>query len=269
MSLSSEFPIYRSPLLEQLGCMSHGLSGRQLGCPEDRFDGNMSFSWGNLAAASRWRSEFATRIGVAERPTILPRQVHGSDVLAVERLDLVLKKENPFIAEADGLVTARYDVVLGILVADCIPIFLFDSKTPAIGLIHAGWRGTLAGIAKRALAVMKEQWGTQPEHCFAWIGPSIGVCCFEVGAEVTQAFSEGLPKLGMAFGDHIDLKQVNRRLLLAEGVPDAQIEISPACTYCNDGFFSHRRAVHRGLPRTGRMMGLMALRTPSERREGD
>jgi len=250
------FPVFSSPLLQESGLVHHGVSGRPIGCPEDCVEANMSFDWGDQTVATHYRSDFAERLGVETSSIVLPRQVHGSDVLVVARRG----HDRPFLGQADGLVTAQWDVALGILVADCIPIFLLDRATPAIGLVHAGWRGTVAGIAAKALGVMQDECDTKPENCIVWIGPSIGVCCFEVGPEVIAEFQNAFPRNGIEFGDHIDLKQVNRQILLSKGVPDDQIEISPECSYCSDGFFSHRRAVHRGLERTGRMMGLLALR---------
>lgn len=146
----------------------------------------------------------------------------------------------------DGLITKEKDLLLKIRVADCLPIFFFDPKKEIIGLIHAGWRGTLKEISKKAVLLFKNL-GSYPKDILVWIGPSIGKCCYEVKEDLIKKFSKTFPdfKRKIIFkrgGKYfLDLKETNRLILLKEGLKKKNIEISPICTFCNKNYFSFRR----------------------------
>ena len=148
--------------------------------------------------------------------------------------------------ECDALVTDTPGLVLAAFTADCTPILLHDSVTGAVGAVHAGWRGTVADIAGKAVRAMVTHFGAEPENIRAAIGPNIGVCCFETHADVPQAVRAVLGEEAERFivptGEkfRVDLKGVNAALLRRAGVRD--IEISCECTACRpDRFWSHRR----------------------------
>jgi YfiH family protein len=150
--------------------------------------------------------------------------------------------------------------------ADCVPILLCDPLQRVIGLAHAGWRGTMAGMAGAAVQTMVHDLGCQPGDILAGIGPSIGSCCYEVGKDVAEATfgafpdSAGLIEATANGRWHLDLWAANRRQLLDAGV--RRIEVSGICTACRtDEWFSHR--AERG--RTGRLGALISLK---ERAEG-
>ena len=183
------------------------------------------------------------------------RQIHSATVLA-------LPPEAPFPSvPADGLVTSVPGSLLAVLAADCVPILLADRRRRVVAAVHAGWRGTVAGIVDVAIHTMQQHFGCHPEDLAAAIGPSIGPCCYETGEEVHTRFHEAFPYAPELFtGRNLDLWQANRRQLLSSGVPSSQISVLAACTACTHtpagpGFFSHR-AQHG---RTGRMMGLIGL----------
>jgi len=149
------------------------------------------------------------------------------------------------LAPADGLVTAQPGIMLSMRFADCVPILLHDPRRKAVGLVHAGWRGTLQNVVAAAVRAMSEHLGCAAQDITALIGPSIGPCCYEVGAEVAQAFSAALPELSPALLHrdgrrlYLDLWQANHRQLLAAGV--GQVYNMELCTACHrDLFFSHR-----------------------------
>ncbi len=182
------------------------------------------------------------------------RQVHGNCVIAVDDTTEA-SLENP--PEADALVSACRGVALGIFTADCVPIFILDIETPAIGLAHAGWRGTFARVAVNTLAEMKTCFGTVIENCRIHLGPAIQKCCYTVSAELLTQFAE---RFGCSVhdGTHLNLQAANVNQLVEAGLPSTSITISPLCTACRtDLFYSHR--AENG--QTGRMLSYIQLDT--------
>ena len=177
------------------------------------------------------------------------RHVHGTAVWRVG-------EPAPEPAEFDGLVTDRPGPVLGAFAADCVPILFADPVARVCGAAHAGWRGTVGGVAARVIDRLAEL-GSKPEHIRVALGPSIGPCCFEVGPEVVAEFRAALGELlGLVVAgpskDHIDLRVATRAILERAGVRGEHIDDRPPCTRCEpDRFFSYRRdgkdgGVHMG-----------------------
>lgn len=178
---------------------------------------------------------------------VFPRQVHGTTVRAVTARDgHELFSEIPY--EADGLVTAEKGVALVVFTADCIPILLHDPVRGAVGAVHAGWRGTARDIAGEGVRKMAECFGCDPKNIRAAIGPGIGKCCFETGPEVPEAVLAALPDGGSFVlpgnreGKYtVDLRGVNRALLIRAGVRPENIAVSNECTMCKrEKYWSHR-----------------------------
>ena len=179
------------------------------------------------------------------------RQVHGTDVVNIT--DLSPAPMPP--PEADALVTDRREVALGIFTADCIPIFIVDVVTPAIGIAHAGWRGTLARIAVNTLAKMKTLFGTAATNCQIHLGPAIQKCCYTVSAELLTEFTDHFGDT-VRSGTNLSLQSANVKQLVEIGVPTPAISVSPFCTACRtDLFYSHR--AENG--QTGRMLSFIRL----------
>jgi YfiH family protein len=166
--------------------------------------------------------------------------------------NLVLLADHPgLIGEGDALVTSQHGLAVSIRTADCYPILLADSRNRAVGAIHAGWRGTAAQIVIKTLEKMRSEFGTLPNDISAAIGPGIGVCCYEVGEEVSRRF-------GFAARTHLDLVSENRKQLESAGVPTQKIEALGGCTFCSaERFFSYRREKEEA----GRMTSFIMLRT--------
>lgn len=150
------------------------------------------------------------------------------------------------IPEVDALITACRDIVLWLRFADCVPVFLYDPRHHAVGLAHAGWRGTVGAIAARTMAAMTQAFDSQPEEVLAGIGPAIGPCCYTVSANVVDAIRAFFPwwrqvvdtRAGQA---HLNLWEANRRQLLDAGLSDDHIEVAELCTACHtEDFYSHR-----------------------------
>jgi len=155
----------------------------------------------------------------------------------------------------DGLCTDAQGVTLVIYTADCVPLYFADGEHRAIGLAHAGWRGTAAGMARAMVERMAAEFGTDPGKLLVAVGPSICRDCFEVDEPVAKEFlalpgSEGFVTLPTETDPkyHVDLWECNRQFLLAAGVPAGNITIGGVCTMCeSDLIFSHRRTRgHRG-----------------------
>ncbi len=185
-------------------------------------------------------------------------QVHGAEVViaAAPRLP------NTPYQKADVLLTDRPEVTLFMRFADCTPILLYDPPRRVVGLVHAGWQGTVKGAVRAAVQAMVQHFGSRPSDLLAGIGPAIGPDHYEVGPEVVQqvrqAFGEKSPnvlRLNVHSGRyHFDLWEANRLWLEASGVQ--QVELAELCTACHvDDWYSHR--AEKG--RTGRFGALIAL----------
>jgi hypothetical protein len=139
------------------------------------------------------------------------------------------------LGQGDALLENTPGAAVAVKTADCLPILLVDARHRAVAAVHAGWRGTVAGIAPRAVVSMGEHFGTEPSDLTAAIGPGIGRCCYEVGPEVAQHFGEA----GRA---RIDLADTNRKQLIQVGVSPARIYTADLCTMCSPAeFHSYRR----------------------------
>ena len=155
------------------------------------------------------------------------KQIHSS---------LVLLADHPgLLGEGDALITNQSGLAIAIRTADCYPILLADSRNRAVAAIHAGWRGTAEQIVITTIEKMSSQFGTDPNDISGAIGPGIGVCCYEVGEDVSSSF-------GFVIRTHLDLALENRKQLESAGVPTENIEALDVCTFCDaERFFSYRR----------------------------
>ena len=156
------------------------------------------------------------------------KQVHSSTCVVGEGRSGELGRGDALIENTPGSVVA-------VKTADCIPILLADERLRAVAAVHAGWRGTVAHIARRAVEAMGERLGTAAADLHAAIGPGIGKCCYEVGPDVAAHFGE-------TGRTHIDLAEANRQQLVDAGVTPERIYASNLCTRCRpDEFHSFRR----------------------------
>lgn len=194
------------------------------------------------------RQLFFNSINVPLDRIALSKQVHGSSVLVVNE---------PGITEGyDAMITNSKNVFLAVSVADCTPILIYDKKNEVVAAIHAGWRGTVAGIVQKTLEVMKTHFNSSGKNCFAFIGACIGYDSFEVGEEVANEFEAEFKRSGSNEKHLVDLKEANKAQLQNFGIPSSNIEISGLCTVKNnDLLFSHR--YENGI--TGRMMAVIGI----------
>lgn len=183
-----------------------------------------------------------TALGLEGRRITTLRQVHGKRIIDVPETGL---KE---AGEGDALATDRPGVFLGVRTADCVPVLLVDPDARACAAVHAGWRGTLAGVAAAAVAHLRGRYGCEPARLRAALGPAIGRCCFEVGPEVIAAFEKKMGGAFEAFVDRegekgrVDLRGLVARELVEAGVPPGALESVGGCTFCGGAdFHSYRR----------------------------
>ena len=211
---------------------------------------------------AEWRA-VASSLGVTPDRLLLIRQVHGAGV-AVARRGTPLPWTTP---EADVIVTDDPDVAIGVRVADCAPILLYDPRRHAAGAVHAGWRGTARRVASVAVSEMTRGFGSDPRDLIAAIGPCLDACCGEVGPDVVEAFRSG----GAAGADlarwftpgggdrsFLDLVAANRDQLAGAGIPVAAISTSGLCTKTHSARLHSYRADGAA---AGRMLG--AIRVPA------
>jgi YfiH family protein len=158
------------------------------------------------------------------------------------------------------MVTKKPEAFLSVLTADCVPILFVAPKSKIVAAVHAGWRGTLAGIAPKMVRRFKEQHGVVADEIEAALGPSIGSCCYEVKNDVTEPLRQKWGPLAEASIElrdgkfFVDLKRLNRAILEDTGIPSNQIHQLGSCTSCaKDEFFSYRRD---GIP-TGRQISFI------------
>lgn len=243
------------PNLEKAGFV-HGCSCRLNG-ESDVVAGtlNLALHVGDaVEKVLRNRRAFAKGLGVSAERFTTCQQVHGSKVVRVTE-ELIGSGALDFantIADTDALITNIHDVPLLLFYADCVPVLLADVETGAVGLAHAGWRGTVANIGAKTLAAMVEAFGSKPQNILVAIGPSIGACCYEVDDFVRNQAS-GYEEFfaGKGGGKYqLDLWGMNAKQLQEAGVPAENIVVAGVCTNDNVDLFCSYRA-EQG--RTGRM----------------
>jgi hypothetical protein len=216
----------------------------------------------DVASVQANRQLVAEALGFDDEDARTTWQVHGADVI-------VLRGRDPQAwppPQADAIVTAEPGLPLVMRFADCVPLAFHDPVREVIGIAHAGWRGTLAGIGPATVLTMQVAFGCQPEDIIAGVGPSIGPCCYEVGDDVVEQVSDSFGATtgllhqteGNGHRPHFDLWAANARKLADTGV--RRIEVAGLCTASmTHEFFSHR--AENG--RTGRFAAAMMLRGAS------
>ncbi|HWF93107.1 MAG TPA: peptidoglycan editing factor PgeF [Terriglobales bacterium] len=279
--------ILHADLFSNIPWLLHGFSTRTGGF--SRVYGGNALNLGFTKEDSRNlveknRAAFLQKLGAANKeqnwPLVTLRQIHS---------DLIHCVTTPPMEQlaGDGLITCDPEIVLGIQTADCLPIILVDTKKRAVGVFHAGWRGTMKRIVEKGVGEMRRCFGSMPRDIKAAIGPGIRGCCYEVGEEVRRAFEAQFEYASALFreakdSDHIrerypmlfltsrapghsdlpkriylDLAEANRRQLLAAGVFARNIESSPLCTACRTDLLFSCRKEKGG---TGRMLAAVGIK---------
>ncbi len=228
---------------------NHALSTRWGGVSTGEFDSlNLAFHVGDEPGRVRDnRCSWASGVGFDLPHLVAAQQVHGANVRVVSRdergrgaFDF-----NDALPDCDALVTNELNVPVLVLVADCAPVLLVDPTKRVCAVVHAGWRGALAGIAAKTIETMQSEFGTNPGDVLAAIGPCLSVGNLEIGEEVA-ALVEEKDALSVVRSEewdkpHLDLRGLIGRDLIKAGVSESNVEVSPFCPKeRSDLFFSHR-----------------------------
>ncbi len=285
--LKTKLQLLHTERLAKLAWLVHAFSTRRGGVSRP-YGGNvlnLGFTkHDSRAAVERNRALFLKKLGVVKRgkawPLVTLRQIHSDLIHHVESLP-------PHPLVGDGLITNTPGLLLAIRTADCLPVILVDKKNRAVGVFHAGWRGTVKRIVEKGVGEMQRYFDTDPRNVVAAIGPGVQDCCYQVGEEVRQKFEAQFGYAAELFREvkesdpvrekypllfltarapghsefpvslFLDLVEANRRQLIDAGVPAKNIEASFPCTACHtDLLFSHR--TEKGV--TGRLMGVVGVR---------
>ena len=283
----SKLIILQTGRLQRLPWLLHGFSTRTGG--HSRVYGGNALNLGftkqdSKSAAERNRADFLRKLGgngKGRLRLVTLRQVHSDVIHPVAALP-----DQPLVG--DGLVTATAGLLLAIQTADCLPVIVVDRRQRAVGVFHAGWRGTVKRIVQKGVGEMQRWFGSKPRDLEAAIGPGVHNCCYTVGEEVRDNFASQFEYAAELFHEvkesdpvrekypllfltarapghsklpgniFLDLVEANRRQLIDAGVPAKQIEASPLCTSCRvDLLFSYR--AEKGV--TGRLMGVVGIRS--------
>ena len=193
------------------------------------------------------RQRYLAWLGIEPENICLGEQVHGT---RVEWVHGVSEPED-VLAETDGLLTSCVGVAVGILTADCIPVFVAAPDHGTVGLLHAGWRGIWGGILDSALTMLSEIAPLQTRKLHVALGPGIGPCCYEVSPELAEQFQGRFGNRVIQDKRHLDLYQALQVQCRDAGIPTEHTEIHDMCTACNThDYFSYRAASGT----TGRML---------------
>ena len=242
---------YSADGITAAGGVAHGFSTRLGGVSEGMWSSlNLGVSRGDDPDHVRenYRRFFAA-IGASGNRLARTHQVHGASVRTVTTADLHTDPCEKVGYDADGLMTDLPGVALVVYAADCVPILFYDPARRCVAAVHAGWRGTAAGVATAAVDRMKNVYGSRSEDILAAIGPGIGPDCFETHEDVPNAMTSAM---GTGVLRHIkikengkftvDLKAINAMRLEQAGLDRSHIAVSSLCTSCNpDKFWSHRK----------------------------
>lgn len=161
---------------------------------------------------------------------------------------------------ADAVITAKKGILIGVQVADCVPVLLYDISQSVIAAVHAGWRGTAQEIMKGTIKTMQERFNSSPDNIHIAIGPSIRQCCYEVGDEVEASVRNVTGEGDYYINKHnkyfIDLSSANKIQALSMGIPEANIWQSEECTFCNPEKFHSYRHAKKSAGRQGGFIGM-------------
>ena len=291
-SRKSSLRILQIDRLKRIPWLIHGFSTR-IGGFSAAYGGhalNLGFTkHDSRQAVERNRGAVLKKLGVTTRSVVSPfitlRQIHSDLIHCPSDVP-----QSPL--SGDGLITRTPGILLAVLTADCLPIILVDPRQRAVGVFHAGWRGTVKRIVEKGVGEMRRWFGTEARDIRAAIGPGIHSCCYQVGPEVREQFESQFAYAKELFHEvkesdpirekypllfltarapghselpkkiFLDLVEANRRQLLAAGVLAKNISASSLCTSCRtDLLFSHR--AEKGV--TGRMMAVVGIRARQRR----
>ncbi|MGD9568796.1 MAG: peptidoglycan editing factor PgeF [Sedimentibacter sp.] len=252
------------PSFEKYDNLVHCFTTRKGGVSQGSFESmNIGFSTGDRDENIKRNIEImAENLGINVEDIVETNQTHTNNIKYVTEEHKGRVFGETAFKDVDGIYTDKRNLALMSFHADCTPVFFYDPVKKVIALAHAGWRGTLLNIAGIMVKALVKNFNSDPKDIITAIGPSLGACCFEVDKDVADMFldeNEELKKFmeikGIKY--HFNLWEINKYLLMREGIKEENIEISGICTKCNnDMFFSHR--VQGG--KRGLMAGILMMK---------
>ncbi len=252
--------------LKEINFIKHGFSTRLGGVSKGIFSTmNLAFNRGdNSDDVLENYKRLSKSIGVDFNTLVASSQDHNTFVRNVtkEQYGIGITKPKDILS-VDGLITNQPNVTLVTYYADCTPLFFVDTNKKAIGLAHAGWRGTVGRIGQKVVEKMEQDYGTNPQDLVCAIGPAISKCCYQVDKSCADEFYrlDEIDKEKCVFKKEnnkfiIDLLETNRQILVSAGVKEENITLSDLCTKCN----SHLLWSHRGTNgQRGTMCAMMSI----------
>jgi len=248
--------ILKGRVFDRFPELLHGFSTRKIG--NTPAESNMSFKYGQREVVSAARKRFFRTLGIPEDRVICGQQCHGDSIAVVTAEHLQTKRDIP---ATDAMITNDRGVFLMGLVADCALVLIYDPIRKAVGLSHAGWRGTVAALTLKTVRKMEECFGTEPSDCFALISPCIGSCCYEIGEDVERIVRRRLDqpeRLLIRRGDklYFDLPRANELQLAQAGLERKNIETAGICTSCNTELFPSYRKEGENCGRFAGVIGI-------------
>lgn len=270
-----EIPLFAFPLLEETGMVWHGFTTRLGGVSEGIFSTmNLSFTRGDKkeAVEENYR-RLSEALSVEPDSFVCSDQTHTTNVIRVGAKDAgrcgissgaAGKMREEKYRDVDGMVTNEPGVTLITFYADCVPLYFVDPVHRAIGLSHSGWKGTAARMGKATLEKMKREFSTDPADVICAIGPSICKSCYEIGADVADAFQKEFAGredeilVDKGEGKYLlDLWKANEIVLTEAGVHPSHLTVTEVCTCCNPNLlFSHRASKGK----RGNLAAVLALK---------
>ena len=262
-----EVPYLTYKKLDEIPCVRHAFSTRLGGVSEGEFT-SMNLSFGRGDSDENVHENYrriCKSAGFEYESLVASKHIHETVVRKVSKENSGVGIYKPVdIPSVDALVTNDPQVTLVTYYADCTPVFFVDPEKRAIGLAHAGWRGTVGEISKKVVAKMSVEFSTNPEDLICAIGPVIGKCCYEVSKDCAEKFaklftwdSPVITRTENSDKFMIDLSLANKLILMGAGVKEENIVISDLCTKCNsDLLWSHRATSGK----RGTMSAFMQLR---------
>lgn len=250
---------YTIPAFEKTGMVRHCFSTRLGGVSKGECSSlNLGFNKKDLAKnVENNYKRLCLAIGVNPYRLVFSNQVHDDRIKVVTKEDCADKIGGAGnIKGIDALITNEPGIALATFYADCVPVYLLDTKNRAIGLVHSGWRSTVLNISGKTVTAMANSFESEPENILAAIGPSIGKCHFEVDLPVAEQFEGRYVTKADNDKYYVDLWEVIYDQLTSSGILDNNITMANLCTYCNNNiFFSHR--ADKG--KTGSLAAIMEL----------
>jgi len=241
--------VIKPKIFDKFGNVVCGVSTRYGKEPRPPFDFNMSFKIGDdTDSVKKNRKDFFDAMGIDGSIVTYQFQTHSTAHNYVEK--------TTFFNGSDGLYTDKKGLFLAINVADCVPVFVYDSENKVVAGIHSGWKGTQKRIVTHTINTLMEKYKSKPENLYVYIGPGISVMYFEVGKDVFELFDDEFKEVRDG-KYYVDLKKDIYTRLMKQGVFVENVEVSEHCTYGDEELFHSYR---RDGGKSGRMIGVIGTR---------